>query len=65
MIQMGFRQMLRFFLKTYKGFRETSSLGDHKSTTCMFPYGISLEPCSQTQRELRSKAEWFWHPKDF
>lgn len=65
MIQMGSRQLLRLLLKTYKGFRETSSIADRKSTTCMFLYGISLEPCSETQRELRSKAEWFWHPKDF
>lgn len=65
MIQMGSRQMLRIFLKTYKAFRETSSLGDHKSTTCMFQYRTSLELCSQAQRELRSKAECFWCPKDF
>lgn len=31
----------------------------------MFPPGISLELCSQAQREMRSKAEWLWCPKDF
>lgn len=31
----------------------------------MFPPGISLEPCSQAQREMRGKAELVVLPKGF